>query len=231
MCGRYSVAVSVKDKNNKASKVARLLEEFQAPARYNAAPSQLLPVVTADEPEKLQLFSWGLLPNWANDRSQTNKPINARAETLLDKPSFRGLVSRRRCLVPADGFYEWRKTAAGKVPYRFLLKDEALFSFAGLWDEWTDPETGEVTESFTIITTEANGLVRPTHDRMPVILSPDAEAAWLNVTNGSNMLRDLLQPFPASEMKSYPVSALVNSTAHDAPQLTVPVAEQGNLFG
>jgi len=231
MCGRYSVAISVKDKKNKASKVTRLLEDFQATARYNAAPSQLLPVVTADEPEKLQLFSWGLLPNWASDRNNTNKPINARADTLLEKPSFRELISRRRCLVPADGFYEWRKTATGKVPYRFLLKNEGLFSFAGLWDEWTDSETGEVTDSFAIITTEANALVKPTHDRMPVILTPDAEAAWLNVTKDSNLLLDLLQPFPADKMKSNPVSALVNSTANDGPQLTVPVAEQGSLFG
>ncbi|WP_439883453.1 SOS response-associated peptidase [Pontibacter sp. MBLB2868] len=230
MCGRYSVAVSVKDKNNKASKVARLLEEYQAPARYNAAPSQSLPVVTADEPEKLQLFSWGLLPNWANDRSQTNKPINARAETLLEKPSFRGLISRRRCLVPADGFYEWRKTGDGKVPYRFLLKSEALFSFAGLWDEWTDPETGEVVDSFTIITTEANELMRPIHDRMPVLLHPQEEELWLSGEQANEHLLSLLKPYPSEEMKFYPVSSLVNSPAHDSPEVLEPAPEQGSLF-
>ncbi|MBC5772763.1 SOS response-associated peptidase [Pontibacter sp. KCTC 32443] len=230
MCGRYSIAITVKDKNNKASRVARLLEKYKLEAHYNAAPSQLLPVVTADEPDKIQLFSWGLVPHWSKDQHHGNKPINARAETLLEKPSFRELVSRRHCLVPADGFYEWRKTASGKVPYRFLLKSEELFSFAGLWDEWADTETGEMQRTFTIITMEANELVKPTHDRMPVILSPEKEEAWLDVTKGNNLLQQFLRPFPAEEMKSYAVSALVNSVSNNSANLLQQVPEQGSLF-
>lgn len=157
-------------------------------------------------------------------------PSNARAETLLEKPSFRELVSRRHCLVPADGFYEWRKTASGKVPYRFLLKCEELFTFAGLWDEWADTETGELQRTFTIITTEANELVKPTHDRMPVMLTPEKEAVWLGVTKGNNMLQQFLLPFPAKEMKSYAVSALVNSVSNKSASLIKQVPEQGSLF-
>ncbi|MEJ8756819.1 SOS response-associated peptidase [Pontibacter sp. H259] len=230
MCGRYSVAITVKDKHNKASRIARLLEKYQLEAQYNAAPSQMLPVVTGDKPDRLQLFSWGLVPHWIKESKQGNKPINARAESLLEKPSFRELVSRKHCLVPADGFYEWRKTAFGKVPYRFLLKSEQLFSFAGLWDEWVDTVTGEVQRTFTIITTEANELVKPTHDRMPLILSPEKEEAWLDVTNGNNMLQQFLQPFPAEEMKSYAVSTFVNSVANNSASLIKQVPEQGSLF-
>lgn len=230
MCGRYSVAITAKDKNNKASKIARLLEKYKLEAHYNAAPAQLLPVVTSDKPDQVQLFSWGLLPHWSKDKSHKSKPINARAETLLDKPSFRELISSKRCLVPADGFYEWRTSTAGKAPYRFLLKNEELFSFAGLWDKWADTETGEVLNTFTIITTQANELVKPTHDRMPVILAPEKEEYWLDKNCSHKLLLDLLQPFPATEMKSYAVSGLVNSVANNSPAILIPAPEQGCLF-
>jgi putative SOS response-associated peptidase YedK len=230
MCGRYSVAISAKDKNNKGSKIARLLEKYKTEAHYNAAPTQLLPVVTGENPDELQLFSWGLIPHWVKEQSSKYRPINARAETLMDKPSFRELVSSRRCLIPANGFFEWRTTATGKIPYRFLLKSEELFSFAGLWDEWTDKETGEVSNTFTMITTEANALVRPTHDRMPVILSPDTEDAWLNVTKGNQELFRILRPYPSKEMKSYAVSPLVNSVANNSPAVLAPAPEQASLF-
>ncbi|MCC9167980.1 SOS response-associated peptidase [Pontibacter harenae] len=142
MCGRYSIIS--KNREPKGSvRAVRLLQQAEAENRFNAASSQLLPVITSDAPDELQFLSWGLLPHWAKDKGYKHKTINARAEMLTEKPMFRELVNRRRCLVPADGFYEWRTTAAGKVPYRFLLKDEALFCFAGLWDEWADKETGE----------------------------------------------------------------------------------------
>ncbi|MBB6609725.1 SOS response-associated peptidase [Pontibacter sp. Tf4] len=230
MCGRYSVAITVKDKNNKASRVARLLEKYKLEAHYNAAPSQPLPVVTSDKPDQVQHFSWGLLPHWSKDGNSKIKPINARAETLLDKPSFRELISSKRCLVPADGFYEWRTSTAGKAPYRFLLKSEELFSFAGLWDEWADTKTGEVLNTFTIITTQANELVKPTHDRMPVILAPENEESWLDKNSSNKLLLDLLQPFPAAEMKAYAVSPLVNSVTNNTPAILIPAPEQGSLF-
>ncbi|WP_242929555.1 SOS response-associated peptidase [Pontibacter vulgaris] len=230
MCGRYSVAITIKDKNNKASKVARLIEKYKLEAHYNAAPSQLLPIVTSDKPDQVQLFSWGLLPHWSKDGNSKIKPINARAETLLDKPSFRELINSKRCLVPADGFYEWRTSTAGKLPYRFLLKSEELFSFAGLWDTWADTETGEVLNTFTIITTQANELVKPTHDRMPLILAPKNEDHWLDKNSSNTLLLDLLRPFPAAEMKAYAVSPLVNSVMNNTPAILIPAPEQGSLF-
>ncbi|MFD2514189.1 SOS response-associated peptidase [Pontibacter locisalis] len=228
MCGRYTIIPKKGAKGG--SKAVKLLEKYHANTRYNAAPSQLLPVMTNEEPDKLQFFSWGLLPHWSKEKSYKHKFVNARTETLTEKPMFRELINSKRCLVPADSFYEWRTSSAGKQPYRFLLKNEELFSFAGLWDEWADKETGEVVGSFTIITTEANELVRPTHDRMPVMLHPKEEEAWLDVTKGNKVLLDLLKPYPAEEMKEYAVSPLVNSPVNDSPAVVAPVPEQGSLF-
>lgn len=228
MCGRYSFIPRKESKGR--SKAAKLLLQYEAEARYNAAPSQLLPVVTDREPDKLQFFSWGLVPHWAREKNYKHKSINARAETLTEKPLFRQLVNQKRCLVPADSFYEWRTTPTGKQPYRILLRDEGLFCFAGLWDEWADPETGEVLDTFTIITTEANALMRPLHERMPVLLHPEEEEEWLSGEQANEHLLSLLKPYPSEELKAYPVSQLVNSPANDSPEVLEPVAEQGDLF-
>lgn len=229
MCGRYSI-ISKKRESRGSVRAARLLKKAKAEARYNAAPSQSLPVITNDRPDELQFLSWGLLPHWAKEKGYRHKTINARAETLTEKPMFKQLVNQRRCLVPADSFYEWRTSPAGKTPYRFLLKDEGLFCFAGLWDEWADRETGEVIRSYTLITTEANELMRPIHDRMPVLLHPEEEALWLSGEEADEHLLSLLHPYPSEEMKAYPVSKLVNSPANDYPQVLEPAPEQGDLF-
>jgi putative SOS response-associated peptidase YedK len=229
MCGRYSIIT--KKKETKGSvRAARLLEQAQADNRFNAAPSQLLPVITNQDPDQVQYFSWGLVPHWAKEKNYKHKSINARAETLTEKPMFRQLVNQKRCLVPSDSFYEWRATPTGKQPYRILLKDEGLFCFAGLWDEWADPETGEVLDTFTIITTEANALMRALHERMPVLLHPEEEAEWLSSEQANEHLLSLLKPYPSEEMKAYPVSPLVNSPANDSPEVLEPVGEQGDLF-
>ncbi|PTX15026.1 putative SOS response-associated peptidase YedK [Pontibacter mucosus] len=229
MCGRYSIIT--KKKESKGSvRAAKLLEKAQADNRFNAAPSQLLPVITNQDPEHVQFFSWGLVPHWAKEKAYKHKSINARAETITEKPTFRQLVNQKRCLVPADSFYEWRTTPTGKQPYRILLKDEGIFCFAGLWDEWADPDTGEVFDTFTIITTEANELMRPLHDRMPVLLHPEEEAEWLSGEQANEHLLSLLKPYPSEEMKAYPVSTLVNSPANDSPEVLEPMAEQGDLF-
>lgn len=229
MCGRYTIIS--KDKAGKGSaKAAKLLKQAEVENRYNVAPSQQLPVITNDEPERLQFFSWGLLPHWAKEKSYKHKTINARAETLTEKPMFKQLVNQKRCLVPVDSFYEWRTSSAGKTPYRFLLKDEGLFCFAGLWDEWADRETGEVIWSYTLITTDANELMRPIHHRMPVLLHPEEEELWLSDASADDHLLSLLNPYPSEEMKAYPVSPLVNSPAHDSPEVLEPAPEQGNLF-
>jgi putative SOS response-associated peptidase YedK len=215
MCGRYSVLPKAKGK----SKAAKLLAESLKDAHYNAAPSQQLPVITNELPDKVQFFSWGLQPFWAKDAKAVKRSINARSETLTEKPFFRTLLQSKRCLVPADGFFEWQVTSSGKLPYRILLKSEDTFSFAGLWDEWVDKSTGEVLHTYTIITTDANELVKPIHDRMPVILSPEAEELWLDEHESKEELLSLLHPFDASQMKAYPVLPLVNSAVNNVPEV------------
>jgi putative SOS response-associated peptidase YedK len=215
MCGRYTVVPKVKGN----SRVAKLVEKKLKAGHYNAAPSQALPVVTNQQPDELQFFSWGLQPFWAKDVKSVKRSINARAETLAEKVSFRNLLKSKRCLVPADGFFEWQATPQGKVPHRIMLKSENTFSFAGLWDVWADKETGEVLHTFSIITTEANDLVKPIHDRMPVILSPEAEELWLDDHETQEELLSLLRPYEAGKMKAYTVSPLVNSPLKNVPEV------------
>ncbi len=199
--------------------MADLLGKHMSEATYNAAPSQSLPVVTNKQPDTIQFFSWGLQPFWAKDVKSIKRSINARSETLSEKPSFRNLIKTKRCLVPADGFYEWMATPQGKVPHRILLKSGELFSFAGLWDEWLDKGTGEILYTYTIITTEANDIVKPIHDRMPVILSAEAEELWLDENEKQEDLLSLLKPYPSAEMTVYPVSPLVNSPLNNVPEV------------
>jgi putative SOS response-associated peptidase YedK len=218
MCGRYSV---VKRQPPKGHRYARFGDLAPEP-NYNAAPSQDLPVIP-NASQQVELFSWGLVPAWSKD-GRGSKPINARAETITTSPMFNRLIRSKRCLVPADSFYEWQakpvvdntlfgpapgKAETVKQPFRIMLKDEDLFSFAGLYDEWVNKSTGEMLRTFTIITTQANDLVKPIHERMPVILTPAAEELWLDV-NEKDVL-DLLQPYDADKMKAYPISRLVNS--------------------
>ena len=215
MCGRYSVLPKAKGD----SKAAKLLAKSLKDSHYNAAPSQHLPVVTNTQPDAIQFFSWGLQPFWAKDVKAVKRSINARAETLAEKTSFRNLLKSKRCLVPADSFFEWQVTSQGKVPHRILLKDENAFSFAGLWDEWLDKSTGEILHTYTIITTTANELVKPIHDRMPVMLSPEVEELWLDENESQDELLSLLQPYDPDEMKAYPVSPLVNSAHNNVPEV------------
>lgn len=213
MCGRYTFvtpAPAIEDHFEAA------FREALAPS-YNAAPSQRLPVITDAAPDVIQALQWGLIPSWTRDPKAGPKPINARAETLAEKPSFRQLVQRRRCLVPADSFYEWQATPTGKVPHRILRPDEAPFAFAGLWDEWTDHTTGEVRPTFTIITTAANRMMAPLHERMPVILpTRAAERAWLAAGDTG-----LLVPLPDAWLRAYAVRTLVNSPANNGPEVVV----------
>ena len=221
MCGRYTLVAPapVFEDHFEAS-----FAESLAPS-YNAAPSQRLPIIRNDQPGKIQLLSWGLVPAWSKDPKSGPRPINARAETLAEKPTFRTLVGRRRCLVLADSFYEWQATAQGKVPHRILRQDEAPFAFAGLWDEWADRATGEVLPTFTIVTTTANALMAPLHERMPVIL-PDraAELMWLADEAGQAAHLAQLQPLPEGILKAYPISTLVNSPGNNSPEVLRPIA-------
>ncbi len=225
MCGRYTIFTEPR----------RLMERFQAEwpdapwqPRYNASPTQPLPVLLNDGTRRIRLLRWGLIPHWAEDPAIGNRLINARAETLTQRPSFREAFRRRRCLVLADGFYEWQRTPRGRIPYWIGLRDREPFAFAGLWDRWESPE-GEVIESFTIITTVANERVAPIHDRMPVILLPEHEEIWLDDAAGPRAWQEVLRPYPADRMIAYPVSARVNSPRADDPTLIEPMGGGGVL--
>lgn len=171
----------------------------------------------------VKLMQWGLVPSWAKDPAIGDWMINARAETLTEKPSFKRLVGKKRCLVLTDGFYEWRKEGKRKIPMRFVLKSREPFAFAGLWDSWRKPE-GDELQSYTIITTQANELLKPVHDRMPVILDSLAQKTWLDpeVTE-PRVLTVLLQSFPSELMEAYDVSTLVNSPTNDRPECILTV--------
>ena len=192
--------------------------------RYNIAPTQpVATVIRAPDAEhnRLLLMRWGLVPRWAKDRRIGARLINARAETVHQKPSFREALRRRRCLVVADGFYEWQKSASGaRQPYFITLKERRPFGFAGLWERWRDPAGGEELTTCTLITTAANALVASIHERMPVILPREAYAAWLNPTlTDLRAVRALLRSLPAEQLCAWPVSRRVNSPANDDPAL------------
>jgi putative SOS response-associated peptidase YedK len=171
----------------------------------------------------MKQMRWGLIPSWAKDPSIGNRMINARAETIAEKPAFRAALKKRRCLIPADGFFEWQKLGNVKQPVRIVLKSRQPFGFAGLWEQWVAPD-GEGILSCTIITTEANELLKPIHDRMPVILMQDVEAVWLDPKiQETEKLLPLLRQYPPEQMEFYPVSREVNSPAHDTPDCIVPI--------
>lgn len=235
MCGRYTAA---KDLSELAALIAYVCRApFFAP-RYNIAPRQQAPVIVLENDKPvLKLMRWGLVPSWANDESIGDRLINARAETLSEKSSFRNPFARQRCLVPADGFYEWQTTPRGKTPFRFTLRDGSFFCFAGLWDRWIRPpkegefliddegdapEPSRIIETFSIITTTANKMVAAVHDRMPVILSPAHYNWWIDESRSGESQRILLRPFPAEDMACYRVSWLVNDAENDLPECIKP---------
>jgi len=187
--------------------------------RYNVAPTQMVPIVRLDPAgqREIAMLRWGLIPFWAKDDKIGYKTINARAETVATAPSFRAAFKKRRCLVPANGFYEWKKVEDGsKQPYLIGVRDGSPFSFAGLWERWDKGEAP--VETFTIITGEPNSLVADLHNRMPVILDPDDYDAWLMAADTA-IPQALLQPFPAQLMQAYPVSKRVNSPKNDTPDM------------
>lgn len=198
--------------------------------RYNLAPGQDAGVVVLEERKSLRIMRWGLVPSWAKDAKAGFKAINARAETLAQKPMFKGLLRGKRCLVLADGFYEWRKKGSDKRPIRYVFKNRRPFAFAGLWDCWRDAENNEL-YTFTIVTTRANELIQPVHDRMPVMLKPEHEQAWLDSKlAGPDKLDGMLEPFSARLMEGYQVSSVCNSPAREGPECIEPEPEERGLF-
>jgi putative SOS response-associated peptidase YedK len=222
MCGRFRQTRSQK----------QLEERFQAEGevevipRFNIAPTQLIPVVRQNPKEpvrELSLVRWGLIPSWAKDASAAARMINARSETAATKPAFQDALKFRRCLVPADGFYEWSRTGKSKQPYCFEVNEGELFAFAGIWDRWKGP-SGNAVETCSILTTTPNGATSPVHDRMPVILDPDGYDLWLDPgMRDASVASELLRPCDARLMRWYPVSTRINHVANDDKECSAPV--------
>jgi putative SOS response-associated peptidase YedK len=222
MCGRTVVKAKVRE-------YASMFDVLKVPdliPNYNVAPTQLVPVVRLkpeDNTREMVMLKWGLIPAWAKEPAIGSRMINARADTVAEKPAFREAFRRRRCLMVTDGFYEWQKTNGRKQPYFIGMKDESPFAFAGLWECWEDPFSGPV-ESCALITTDANDVVRPIHNRMPVILEPVSYEKWLDPkVEDPAELKDVLVPLPALKMKAYPVSTLVNKVENNSPECLAPV--------
>jgi putative SOS response-associated peptidase YedK len=220
MCGRFTVT-SPDD----------LVDEFDLPGlpsdlslapRFNVAPTQPVPVLANRAERRLELYRWGLVPRWAKDPSIGNKLINARAESLAERPAFRDAFARRRCLVLADGFYEWRREGKAKIPYYIRRRDRRPIGFAGLWERWKAPD-GSSVPSCTIVTCDANELVAPLHDRMPTMVPRVDRDRWLSPeTLPPEALADILRPPPAADLELYRVDTAVNSPANDGPECIAP---------
>ena len=214
MCARYSISKPVE---LLAERFGVIVPKDIYQPRYNASPTQLMPIITTDSPKELLYYQWGLIPSWSEDESIGSRLFNARAETIDEKPSFRGPFKRKRCLIPADGFYEWDK---GHNPYRFTLKNDDIFAFAGISETW---ESGDnIVDTFTIITTGANKAVGQVHERMPVILRPEDESFWLNYDSNMEAIKSLLKPFDDKLMNCFPVDRLVNNAKNDIPEVLLP---------
>ncbi len=220
MCGRFTETAKPEQIEKEFS--VKIADEKLFKPRYNIAPTQIVSAVLEQDGTRIiSGLKWGLIPHWSKDDSFASKLINARAETLAEKPSFRDAFKHKRCIIPASSFYEWDKKSSGtKQPYYFYLKDKDVFGFAGLYEEWLDKETGELVETCTIITTEANKVLEPVHDRMPVILKPKDYEQWLDAKEkDTGKLQKLLAPYPSEEMTAYKVGTSVNAPSNDSPEL------------
>lgn len=225
MCGRFQLSVKGKEISERFN--TEVFDELHKPS-FNCAPGQILPVITDNAPHRISLLLWGLVPSWSKASLIGNKNFNCRSESINEKPSFREPFRRQRCLVPANGYYEW-KSGALKQAYRIFLKDDSLFAMAGIWDIWKSPDGGQL-HSFSILTTEANELTAGIHQRMPLILSKEMETRWLYTTDYKQLF-SLLKPFPAEQMDYYPVSHKVNSVGNDGDELVQRMPGQMDLFG
>ena len=220
MCGRFSLTDIGSIFSRFGVIISKDINKKITP-HYNIAPTQKIPVIYKDKNQenRIEFMRWGLVPYWAKDPKIGHKMINARAETLTQKPSFKHLIKSKRCLVPSSGFYEWEKIDKRKVPYYIGIKNSKIFSFAGLYDNWKD-SVGSELKTFTIITTNSNNTLKPIHNRMPVILEREFEEDWLDVkTHDFDSLKQMLKPYPDDKMIAYAVSYEVNNPSNDNPEL------------
>ena len=221
MCGRYAIITDPKA----LREMFGYAEMPNFPPRYNVAPTQPVPVVRlAEGKREFALLRWGLIPSWVKDPRTFSLVINARGESVLDKPAFRNAMKRRRCLLPADGFYEWKREGEGKRPYFVRLKSRQPMAFAGLWETWAGPN-GEEMETVAIVTTTASRSIAHIHDRMPVIVAPEAFDFWLDPNVDGEMAAAVIAPAPDALLDAYEVSSAVNRTANDTPMLLEPLRE------
>ena len=240
MCGRSSLTKKEKEIEARfnATFYSDELDRYNPLPNYNMAPSHRCPVITNQDRAHLQIYRWGLVPHWAKDEKIGYKMINARKETLLEKSAFKTAASKRRCIIPLDGYYEWKRDGKEKIPYRIITTDNDLFSVAGLWERWVD-DKGVDLYTFTIITQEPNELMESIHDRMPAILTEEQEILWLSDDLSPKELVDMIEPYPADLMKAYRVSSEVGNVKNNHKNLIDPIEEvlkndkggkQGTLF-
>jgi len=219
MCGRYSL-VFIDDLGNRFRVFNPMIGSR---SRFNIAPGNEMPVIIHQEKNEIVMMKWGLVPHWTQDITLAQRPINARAETLSEKPSFKELLQNRRCLVPASGFFEWKKEGKKTIPFYIHLPNTPLFAFAGLYDQWAGSD-GNLIRTYTIVTTAPNELVAKVHNRMPSILLPEHEDRWLSKTPlNAEALNEILAPFPAENMSMYPISSLVNNPDVDDERIIRPL--------
>lgn len=228
MCGRFTFAVKP---DEIIYRFGLDSIPFDILPRYNIAPGENISAIIEDKGQRrIGQLRWGLVPSWAPDARGGYKMINARAETLTEKPAFRRLFERKRCIIPADGFYEWQQRPSGKQPMRIMMRNGEPFAFAGLFDTWSSPE-GEKINTCTIITTRPNEVVRDIHDRMPVIIRKEDESIWLNRERyDAALLQSLLVPYDSAQMRAYPVSSMVGSPKNDMPECIKEITDPPLLF-
>lgn len=224
MCGRSSLTKTEKELEERfqATFYTEDLERYNPLPNFNVAPTHVLPVITSQDPKHFRPMRWGLIPFWAKDPKVGYKMINARIETVEEK-TFKNALEKRRCLVPFDGFYEWKTVGKKKKPYRITIQNGKLFTIAGLWESWKAPN-GERIESFTLITQPANTMMSSIHDRMPAILLPEQEKLWIDPTLSSKEALQLIIPYPDEEMEAYPVSDRVGKVSENDAGLIERVA-------
>ena len=229
MCGRSSLTKSEKELEArfKATFYSEDLEKYNPLPNFNVAPTHVMPVITNEDPEHFRPLRWGLIPFWAKDLRVGYKMINARKETVLEKSAFKSAMQKRRCIVPMDGYYEWKKMGKQKQPFRITVKNQEIFSVAGLWAKWKSPE-GVVYESYTLLTQAPSPAIAHIHDRMPAILSPDQEMSWLDVDMPAQDALDILNPPPDESLHAYEVSSRVGKvTENDADLISPQARDEG----
>lgn len=235
MCGRGSLTKIEKELEDRfqATFYSEDIEQYNPLPNYNVAPTQFHPVITNQDPHRLQLFKWGLIPSWAKEQKIGSQLINARIETITSKPAFRNAIRKQRCIVPFDGFYEWKKSGKNKIPFRITRPDQKLFAIAGIWDSWKD-ENGNMVHSFSLITQEPNLFMSSIHNRMPAILLPEQESLWLDNEIPVDDLLKMISPPSEDYLKAYKVSTKVNSVRNNSIDLLTESKEdinpQGTLF-